>query len=346
MSFHTVETELSSHQASLGFEVKRLPNGLRTQSRLSMASVSTCTPVRATCPPSPIQHASSTSTDSTYTATAPARESNKEEGSSWGANFWCVVQDPGGGERFFANPDTGECRWTLPQGSMVLPPSDDGQWWQLTDAQSGCSYYFHTRTHATQWTRPDAQLVIPMTAVQLKLNQCTQSSGRVRRVHSLPRKAAVVERARDSIVSRDQTALAQARGSPSLRSDAPQRRKPRTAPTPTRPPRIESNTLAAAPTVAIRRVGKGLAHDAGHAPLRARRSMPVLKPRRAVTHLPPDLAHALTVPTRTPQQHPKPVSVPAPAPLPIEPKTEAKLPRSRSFPLRWFSRCKRPPLPD
>ncbi|SPO30079.1 uncharacterized protein UTRI_05918 [Ustilago trichophora] len=91
---------------------------------------------------------------------------------TWGANFWCVVQDPFEPDnKFFANPATGECRWFLPKGTIVLPPSGEGEWWELVDEVSGREYYYHTKTKESRWTRPDlvsegGGLVIPMRAVQ------------------------------------------------------------------------------------------------------------------------------------------------------------------------------------
>ncbi len=87
----------------------------------------------------------------------------------WGANFWCVVTDPfSPANTFFANPHTGECRWTLPVGSIVLPPNDRGEWWEVMDERSGREYYYHTRTEESRWTRPDhwEGIIIPMVAIQ------------------------------------------------------------------------------------------------------------------------------------------------------------------------------------
>ncbi|KAJ9475528.1 U1 snRNP protein involved in splicing [Pseudozyma hubeiensis] len=87
----------------------------------------------------------------------------------WGANFWCVVRDPFLPDNtFFANPQTGECRWRLPAGTIVLPPNDEGEWWQLLDERTEQEYYYHTRTQESRWTRPDSRegIVIPMLAIQ------------------------------------------------------------------------------------------------------------------------------------------------------------------------------------
>ncbi len=89
---------------------------------------------------------------------------------SWGANFWCIVTDPfSASSTFFANPTTGECRWTLPKGTIVLPPNPEGEWWELIDESTGREYYWHTQRRESSWTRPESAtglVVIPMSAVQ------------------------------------------------------------------------------------------------------------------------------------------------------------------------------------
>lgn len=87
----------------------------------------------------------------------------------WGANFWCVVTDPYSPlNTFFANPQTGECTWTLPAGTIVVAPHKDGEWWELIDDESGHEYYYHTRTEQSRWTRPAKSqgIVIPMAKIQ------------------------------------------------------------------------------------------------------------------------------------------------------------------------------------
>lgn len=88
----------------------------------------------------------------------------------WGSNFWCIVSlCPQSSHSFFANPSTGECRWTLPSGSLVLPMNENGQWWELWDEHSGATYFYHTTTHESRWTKPEGKnvgVVIPMQAVQ------------------------------------------------------------------------------------------------------------------------------------------------------------------------------------
>ncbi|SNX86638.1 uncharacterized protein MEPE_05347 [Melanopsichium pennsylvanicum] len=102
------------------------------------------------------------------------RDLSHNVSSEWGANFWTVVKDPTNPEvSFFANPSTGECRWLLPKGTIVLPPSGDGEWWELIDEQTGREYYWHTVTRECRWERPQTQqagrgvMVIPMRAVQM-----------------------------------------------------------------------------------------------------------------------------------------------------------------------------------
>ncbi|TKY88192.1 hypothetical protein EX895_002902 [Sporisorium graminicola] len=96
----------------------------------------------------------------------------------WGANFWCVVTDPfAPANTFFANPTTGECRWVLPAGTMVLPPSPDGEWWELFDESTGREYYYHTRTEESRWTRPLRGMVIPMAAIQRAGHVAEKSGG-------------------------------------------------------------------------------------------------------------------------------------------------------------------------
>ncbi|EIW82547.1 RhoGAP-domain-containing protein [Coniophora puteana RWD-64-598 SS2] len=93
--------------------------------------------------------------------------------SAWGANFWTTLVDPQTGNHFFACPATGQVSWDPPAGTFVLPPSPDGEWWELSDpTRGGLPYYYHTRTGETVWERPtaiengDAPFVIPLGIVQ------------------------------------------------------------------------------------------------------------------------------------------------------------------------------------
>ena len=47
-----------------------------------------------------------------------------------------------------------------------LPPSEEGEWWELTDdSRGGIPYYYQTKTGETVWERPDA-FVIPLGILQ------------------------------------------------------------------------------------------------------------------------------------------------------------------------------------
>ncbi|KAG8685589.1 hypothetical protein FRC09_014658, partial [Ceratobasidium sp. 395] len=69
---------------------------------------------------------------------------------------------------FYACPATGECSWDPPAGNFVLPPSSEGEWWELNDESRSppVPYYHHTRTGETSWTRPVGTFVIPLGIVQ------------------------------------------------------------------------------------------------------------------------------------------------------------------------------------
>lgn len=48
-----------------------------------------------------------------------------------------------------------------------LPPSTDGEWWELSDdSRGGLSYYYQTRTGETVWERPSG-FVIPLGIIQV-----------------------------------------------------------------------------------------------------------------------------------------------------------------------------------
>ena len=53
-----------------------------------------------------------------------------------------------------------------------LPPSPDGEWWEMIDEVSGLPYYYQTKTGETVWERPDA-FVIPLGILQVS---CYDSS--------------------------------------------------------------------------------------------------------------------------------------------------------------------------
>jgi hypothetical protein len=52
--------------------------------------------------------------------------------------------------------------------SLRLPPSVEGEWWELADeSRGGLPYYYHTKTHATVWDRPEG-FVIPLGILQVR----------------------------------------------------------------------------------------------------------------------------------------------------------------------------------
>ena len=51
-----------------------------------------------------------------------------------------------------------------------LPPSDTGQWWELSDdTRDGLSYYYHTLSGETRWEKPDNEFVIPLRVIQVRI---------------------------------------------------------------------------------------------------------------------------------------------------------------------------------
>ncbi|KAF9230664.1 hypothetical protein BU15DRAFT_83336 [Melanogaster broomeanus] len=88
------------------------------------------------------------------------------DSSTWGANFWVTLVDPQTNTTFFACPATGQVSWDAPAGTFVLPPSQDGEWWELSDeSRGGIPYYYQTKTGDTVWERPEG-FVIPLTVIQ------------------------------------------------------------------------------------------------------------------------------------------------------------------------------------
>ncbi|KAG1812552.1 uncharacterized protein BJ212DRAFT_1569642 [Suillus subaureus] len=89
------------------------------------------------------------------------------EDARWGSNFWVTLVDPQTSTVFFACPATGQVSWDPPAGTFVLPPSTEGEWWELSDdSRGGIPYYYQTKTGETVWERPDS-FVIPLTVIQV-----------------------------------------------------------------------------------------------------------------------------------------------------------------------------------
>lgn len=55
--------------------------------------------------------------------------------------------------------------WDLP---TRLPPSEEGEWWEMVDEESGLPYYYHTKTGETVWERPAQAFVIPLRVLQVR----------------------------------------------------------------------------------------------------------------------------------------------------------------------------------
>jgi hypothetical protein len=53
----------------------------------------------------------------------------------------------------------------VPEGTIVLPPSPDGQWWELYDDERRRPYYYQTHSRETCWERPEG-FVIPLATIQ------------------------------------------------------------------------------------------------------------------------------------------------------------------------------------
>ncbi|KAJ7874752.1 hypothetical protein B0H14DRAFT_3552219 [Mycena olivaceomarginata] len=88
---------------------------------------------------------------------------------AWGSNFWVTLVDPQTQTSFFACPATGQVSWDPPVGNFVLPPSADGEWWELSDeSRGGLSYYYQTKTGETVWERPSSAFVIPLGIIQVR----------------------------------------------------------------------------------------------------------------------------------------------------------------------------------
>ena len=57
----------------------------------------------------------------------------------------------------------------IPHASLSvcrLPPSTEGEWWELVDESRGIPYYYHTKTNETVWEKPDG-FVIPLGILQV-----------------------------------------------------------------------------------------------------------------------------------------------------------------------------------
>ncbi|PBK81902.1 hypothetical protein ARMGADRAFT_947499 [Armillaria gallica] len=105
----------------------------------------------------------------TFKSTRQSRSSTPAQDgddTTWGSNFWVTIVDPQTQSSFYACPATGQVSWDAPVGNFVLPPSAEGEWWELSDeSRGGLSYYYQTKTGETVWERP-AGFVIPLGIIQ------------------------------------------------------------------------------------------------------------------------------------------------------------------------------------
>ncbi|KAH9963815.1 hypothetical protein BC827DRAFT_1128657 [Russula dissimulans] len=100
------------------------------------------------------------------TSSASASTTHTLDDAAWGSHFWVTLVDPQTQVSFFACPATGQVSWDPPIGNFVLPPSENGEWWEISDeSRGGIPYYYHTKTGETVWEKPDG-FVIPLAVLQ------------------------------------------------------------------------------------------------------------------------------------------------------------------------------------
>ncbi|KAJ1019281.1 hypothetical protein NDA13_006199 [Ustilago tritici] len=142
-------------------------NTVAADSSSSGDSASSTNPTRPSTPSSATTTHPTASPHHTHTR----KKKDKEIESEWGAQFWTLITDPCNPRNtFFANPATGECKWELPKGTIVLPPRDEGEWWELYDEERKGEYYWHTKTEECRWDRPGEGegFLVPMRKVQAR----------------------------------------------------------------------------------------------------------------------------------------------------------------------------------
>ncbi|KAJ6602191.1 hypothetical protein B0H10DRAFT_2081219 [Mycena sp. CBHHK59/15] len=131
-------------------------------------------PPRLEATPSPKSHLRNPRSQKSFSSVS----TKETDEAAWGSNFWVTLVDPQTQTSFFACPATGQVSWDPPVGNFVLPPSADGEWWELSDdSRGGLPYYYQTKTGETVWERP-AGFVIPLgiiqnTALGRRLSQTT-----------------------------------------------------------------------------------------------------------------------------------------------------------------------------
>ncbi|KAM4030270.1 rho GTPase-activating protein 39-like isoform 2-T2 [Anomaloglossus baeobatrachus] len=78
---------------------------------------------------------------------------------------WVEIIEPRSHERMYVNLTTGECGWEPPSGVNVRQ-SDENQWWELYDQQSGRFYYYNALSRQTVWHRPQQCDIVPLAKLQ------------------------------------------------------------------------------------------------------------------------------------------------------------------------------------
>ncbi|KAJ7124972.1 hypothetical protein C8R44DRAFT_914333 [Mycena epipterygia] len=132
-------------------------------------------PQKTNATPSPKSHLRNPRSQKSFSSVS----TKETDEAAWGSNFWVTLVDPQTQTSFFACPATGQVSWDPPVGNFVLPPSADGEWWELSDdSRGGLPYYYQTKTGETVWERPAAAFIIPLgiiqnTALGRRLSQTT-----------------------------------------------------------------------------------------------------------------------------------------------------------------------------
>ena len=79
---------------------------------------------------------------------------------------WIELIDTSSNSCFFANIETGECDWELPDNAILQEKdSNQEEWWELFDENHQLPYYYNTKTMETVWEPPKCP-IIPMAKLQ------------------------------------------------------------------------------------------------------------------------------------------------------------------------------------